>query len=89
MDLSVLFQDSRVERGTHVVMKSVGVPTGGQYTGFQIFPKFDENQDPAHEIFPKARIKQMEQNGWQLVKQVAEPTDAAETPKRKARNVEG
>lgn len=90
MDLSVLFQDSRVsEKKTHVVMKSVGVATGGQYTGYQIFPKFDEEGNPAHEIFPKARIKKMEQNGWQLVQHVAEPIDAAETPKRKGRNVEG
>jgi hypothetical protein len=88
MDLSSLFNDPKVIKGTHVVMKSVGLEKGGDLKGWIHAPKLNANNDQAHELYPVNRVKAMEEQGWQLVKQVKEPTDA-KTPRKVKENVEG
>ncbi len=88
MDLSALFADKRVEKGTHVVMKSMGLEKGGDFKGWIEAPKFDADGNPAHEIFPKNRVQVMQERGWQLVKQVSEPTAAQPATRKTKGNVE-
>jgi len=88
MDLSSLFDDPKVKKGTHVVMKSVGLEKGGDLKGWIHAPKLNDNNEPAHELYPVNRVKEMEKHGWQLVKQVKEPTDA-KTPRKLKTDVEG
>lgn len=88
MDLSQLFSDPKVVRGTHVVMKSVGLEKGGDLKGYIVAPKFDADNNPAYEIYPVNRVKEMEKHGWQLVKPIAEPEAAKSTRKAKP-DVEG
>ena len=92
MDLSKLFNDDRVtKRKTHIVMKSVGVPST-KFKGFQVPPTVEKNKDgafsPAHALFPVTSKKDYEAQGWVEVKPVPEPTDAKAIRKTKD-NVEG
>lgn len=82
MDLSKLFQDKRVQKKTHIVMKSVGLQQAGSFRGWIHPPKVDGEGNPAHEIYAIKNKKAMEAQGWVEVKQVAEPKAAA-TPKTK------
>lgn len=84
MDLSKLFEDPRVKRGTHIVMRPDGVKNQ-QFSGYQIPPKKDADGNPAYEIHPVKERAGLEMLGWVKMEPVAEPKAAAS---KKTKDVE-
>lgn len=88
MDLQALFQDSRVVKKTHIVMKSVGKEKGGSLKGWDIPPIKERDGSPAYSIFAVKNRKAMENLGWELVQNVADPIAAISKPKKAVKDVE-